>query len=202
MHWVFRTNLVLLALALFLLNAPDSAGAAEENEGDFDRLDRVTLLQEQAVAAVKARDWERAREFAEIVLTLDDSEFTAPSRLVLIRALEGEGNYAAALYELGQYTSLSISPSAARRAERIELRLQKLKSGERQVSQLRSRAPLGVKGSTQRPAAVAMLLGGLAATVTGSYFIGTDIFWSGQDVTSGTWAVIGTPLLVVGVGLD
>jgi len=191
----FLRPMVVVFLALSPVIAPSSLRA---QEGDFDQLERVQELQREALAAARGQDWDRARELAEVVLTLDDSEYTADSRLILVQALENERHFGAALYELRQYLDLSLSPRNLRRGEQIRKRLDSLRSAELS-------APSG-SGRSQRQArlasAVGVLLGGIALSVTGSYLIGVDVNWKVQGVPSGSWAAIGTPMLLGGVSLD
>jgi len=171
----------------------------QAEDGDFDQLERLLELQREALAAARVKDWDRARELAEVVLTLDDSEFTAGSRLILVQALESEHQYGAALYELKQYLDLpELSSGNLRRGERIQKRLNSLREAELAVGGASNRK----LGQPKVASAVGILLGGIALSVTGSYFIGVDINWQVQGVRSGTWAAIGTPLLAFGVSLD
>jgi hypothetical protein len=190
-----RLTLTVL-VALSALTAPS---VVQAEDGDFDQLERVLELQRQALAAARVKDWDRARLLAEVVLTLDDSEFTAGSRLILVQALESERQYGAALYELKQYLDLpQISPSNLRRGERIQKRLNSLRQAELAGGGGSNRK----LGQPKVASAVGVLLGGIALSVTGSYFIGVDLNWQAQGVRSGTWAAIGTPLLAFGVSLD
>ena len=194
MRLSFSILLVFLtATTVLTLSRP---GLAEE--GDFDQLERVQELQRSALAAARAAEWQRARELAEVVLTLDDSVFTADCRLILVKALEQERQLNAALYELGQFLVLPLSPTQARRGQRLKRRLERTRDlGE-------SRSVPGLNGSArpQLASGVGTLLGGVVLSVTGGYFIGVDIYWNSLDVPSGTWAAIGTPLLVGGLVLD
>jgi hypothetical protein len=212
-------QILITLLAISALLAPSAVQAADDDEedpwededteeeeqaqeGDFDQLERVLELQRQALAAARIKDWDRARLLAEVVLTLDDSEFTAGSRLVLVQALESEDQYGAALYELKQYLDLpQISPSNLRRGERIQKRLNSLREAELTGEPVSGRSNRKL-GQPKVASAVGVLLGGIALSVTGSYLIGVDINWQTQGVRSGTWAAIGTPLLAFGVSLD
>jgi len=191
-------SLLALLVSLIPLLAPSGLWA---QEGEFDQLERVQELQRQALMAVRAEDWDRARELAEVVLTLDDSEFTAESRLVLVQALENERQFGAALYELKQYLGLPLSPRDLRRGERIQKRLGAKREADL-VGQPLPRAKVVPVGQPKIASAVGVLLGGVAMSITGSYFIGVDLRWEQQGVRSGTWAAIGTPLLAFGVSLD
>ena len=190
----------LLAFLVVLVPSlvPSGVGA---QEGEFDQLERVQELQRQAVVAARSQDWDRARELAEVVLTLDDSEFTAESRLVLVQALENEGQFGAALYELKQYLGLPLSRRDLRRGERIQKRLGAKRTAELAGDPLPQRGSVMI-GQPKVAAAVGVLLGGVALSVTGSYLIGVDLRWEELGVRSGTWAAIGTPLLAFGVSLD
>lgn len=191
------------SLLAFVVVLTPLFGPAElqAQEGEFDQLERVEELQRQALAAARAADWDRARELAEVVLTLDDSEYTADSRLVLVEALEREGQFGAALYELKQYLALFLSPRDLRRGERIQKRLVAKREAELAGQRLPERRAV-MLGQQKVASAVGVLLGGVALSVTGSYFIGVDLRWQALGVESGTWAAIGTPLLVFGVSLD
>lgn len=184
----------LLCLVLLVLPLAAFRPALAE-EGDFDRLERVQTLQKEAIAASRSGDWRRARELAEIVLTLDDTVFTARSRLILVQSLEQEGQYEAALYELREYLDLPLSDTNRRRAQSLRRRLERL----------RDAGPVAPTRSVRVPgtqAGVPMLLGGIALSITGSYFIGMDLYWASKRVPSGTWAAIGTPMLLGGIALD
>ena len=189
----------LILTTLLALSAVVAPSVVQAEDGDFDQLERVLELQRQALAAARVKDWDRARLLAEVVLTLDDSEFTAGSRLILVQALESEHQYGAALYELKQYLDLpELSSGNLRRGERIQKRLNSLREAELAVGGASNRK----LGQPKVASAVGILLGGIALSVTGSYFIGVDINWQVQGVRSGTWAAIGTPLLAFGVSLD
>jgi hypothetical protein len=195
----FASTLAFSVLLGVLLPSTQHVAAAEE--GDFDQLDRVNELQQEARAAARAEDWVRARELAEVVLTLDDSVDTAESRLILVRALEQEDQFGAALYELRQFLELPLSSSLARRGERLRQRILRVEGANRAgMVDFRAGKPAvkrsGVAG------AVGVLLGGITMTVTGTYFIGVDLHWKSQDVRSGTWAALGTSLLLGGLSLD
>ena len=49
---------------------------------------------------------------------------------------------------------------------------------------------------------IGLLAGGAAPTIVGLWFIGSDARWAAEGVDSGTWAAIGTPLLVTGLVLE
>ena len=91
-----------------------------------------------------------------------------------------------------------LSSGNLRRGERIQKRLNSLREAELAVGGASNRK----LGQPKVASAVGILLGGIALSVTGSYFIGVDINWQVQGVRSGTWAAIGTPLLAFGVSLD
>ena len=191
------TTLVFLVVFLSSLGLAPGLSAGERVEGDLDRLDRVQELQREAMEASRSGDWPLARELAEIVLTLDDTEVTARSRLILVQALEKEGQYSAAQYELGQFLDLELSRANRRKGEQLKARIEHLRA-------LQSGTVLAPRPRSQptQAGAVGLLLGGVAMSVAGAYFVGTDISWSTKRVPSGTWAAIGTPLLVGGIGLD
>jgi len=195
----FASTLAFSVLLGMLLPFTQPMAAAEE--GDFDQLDRVSELQDEARAAARAKDWVRARELAEVVLTLDDSVHTADSRLILVRALEHDGQFGAALYELRQFLGLPISRTQARRGERLRQRIVRARGAD-QVGTFAVRRPQPPAKSVDVAGAVGVLLGGITMTVTGAYFIGVDLHWKSQDVRSGTWAAIGTSLLLGGISLD
>jgi hypothetical protein len=190
-----RGPIAALALILALSVAPGLARADGDGEGDFDRLDRADELTAQAMAAADAGDWVTAKQLAETVLTLDDSFATAQVRLVVVRALEREGLYDAALYEVRQYLALEIDDAQRVEGQEFERRIEAKQAGTwrapRRPGALRSQAP-----------GIAMVIGGAVPIVVGASFVGNDIHWQSQGVQSGTWAAIGTPLIVVGATLD
>ena len=192
-----RTLPFLLLVALFSLALGWSAAHAED--GDFDTLDRLQNLQLEARAAARAKDWAAARELAEIVLTLDDTEYTADTRLILVRSLEGQAQYGAAIYELKQYQSLDLPKAALRQADRLMRRLEMARTYERLSS---GEARLSLDDRKARAGAVSMLVGGVSLTATGAYFVGMDLYWASKNVSSGSWALIGGSLLGIGIGLD
>jgi hypothetical protein len=196
-------NITRLILATILALTPLlTPSAVKAEEGDFDQLERVRSLQRQALAAARGEDWDLARELAEVVLTLDDSAYTSDSRLILVQALEQERHFSAALYELKQYLDLPLLPRNLRRGQRLRQRLERLHDAELEGGLA---AGIGAGGSLGRPrvaSAVGILLGGIALSVTGGYFIGVDINWHSRGVPSGTWAVLGTPMLIGGISLD
>ncbi len=171
------------------------AGVRAE-DGDFDRLDRADELQDEALAAAEAGDWETARALAETVLTLDDSYATAPSRYVLVHALEAGESYEAALYELKRYLEVEGLDDADRRAaERAQERIEAKAAGTWR-GRGRALPPLGRRG------AIGLMIGGAAPLVLGATFVGADVRWASLGVQSGTWAAIGAPFLALGLTLD
>ena len=187
-------RLLALLLTLLALAAPGTSMATDE--GDFDRLDRADRLTDEAVAAARAGEWLRAKELAETVLTLDDSFATAEARWVLIQALEWESLYDAALYELSQYSALEGLPDGRlAEAGKLKTRLEGKRDGTWIPDPVRRRARHLAPG-------LALVIGGAVPLVVGASFVGNDIHWASQDVQSGTWAAIGTPLLLTGLALD
>ncbi len=183
----------LLLGALLVAAAPSQARA----EGvDFDAIDQADVLQKQALKAARAGNWALARQLAEEVLTLDVSFATAPSRLVLARALQQEKNFDGALYELRQLERLEGVPDkiaeevADLRAETEAMRAR----AERQAAR-----PSGV---AERNAGIGFLAGGAAPLVVGGIFVANDAHHAAQGTDSGTWAVIGAPVLATGVILE
>ena len=182
---------VLLLLATLALLLPRLTQA---EDGDFDRLDRADRLMDEAVAAAKAGEWLTAKELAETVLTLDDSFATAEARWVLIQALEWEGLYDASLYELSRYAALEGLPEERQgEAERLQARLVSKRDGTWRPG--RARAARLAPG-------IAMVAGGAVPLIVGLSFVGNDIHYASIGVESGTWAAIGTPLLITGLALD
>ena len=47
-----------------------------------------------------------------------------------------------------------------------------------------------------------MLAGGAAPTIIGLWFVGTDLNYASRGIESGSWAAIGTPLLITGLTLE
>lgn len=190
-------GLVLLTVLALLLPRPSLAAEPEGGgDGDFDRLDRADRLMDDAVAAAKAGDWLKAKELAETVLTLDDSFATAEARWVLIQALEWEGLYDAALYELQRYEALEgLAEDRIEEARRLEDRLESKRDGTWIPEPVRRRGRHLAPG-------IAMVIAGVVPLVVGISFIGNDIHWASTDVKSGTWAAIGTPLMITGLALD
>lgn len=188
--------LLLAALALLLPRTALAADPAEGDDGDFDRLDRADRLMDEAVAAAKAGDWLTAKELAETVITLDDSFATAEARWVLIQALEWEGLYDASLYELSRYESLEGLPEErVQEAERLRTRLEGKRDG--------SWRPGPGKGRASRLGpGIALVAGGAVPLIVGLSFVGNDIHHASTGVESGTWAAIGTPLMITGLALD
>lgn len=192
---VEMVRVLALLLTVAALVAPRPVLAAGD-EGDFDRLDRADRLTDEAVAAAKAGEWLRAKELAETVLTLDDSFATAEARWVLIQALEWESLYDAALYELSQYQALDGLPEERlAEAGRLKTRLESKRDGTWIPEPMRRR------GRHLGPG-IALVVGGAVPLVLGLSFVATDIHWASQDVESGTWAAIGTPLMITGLALD
>ncbi len=184
---------LVVGLGLALLLAPMPVLA---EDGDFDRLERADVMQEQALAAAEAGDWETARSLAEAVLTLDDSYATAPSRYVLVRALEYEKSYEAALYELKRYLEVEDLTEADRKAAlRARDRIEAKGAGTWRGRKQQARPPSARTG-------VALMIGGAATLVLGTGFVGVDVRWASLGVQSGTWAAIGAPLLAAGLALD
>ncbi len=81
------------------------------------------------------------------------------------------------------------APKDARRAER-----------QRQAAAQRATTPLASR--QQRAGGIGLLAGGAAPTIVGLWFIGSDARWAAEGVDSGTWAAIGTPLLITGLVLE
>ncbi len=187
-------GLLLLAALALLLPRPAPAADPAGDEGDFDRLDRADRLTDEAVAAAKAGDWLTAKELAETVLTLDDSYATAEARWVLIQALEWEGLYDASLYELQRYAALEGLPEdRLAEAERLRERLERKRDG--------TWRPGAGRGAQLGPG-IALIAGGAVPLIVGLSFVGNDIHHASVGVESGTWAAIGTPLLITGLALD
>lgn len=189
------SSLLLISVLSLALGVP----VVHAGDGDFDTLDRLQNLRVEARAAARAKDWVAARDLAEIVLTLDDTEYTADTRLVLVRALEGQGQYGAAIYELKQYQALDLPKAALQKAERLMRRLEMARTYERLSS---GEEGLSLDARKTRAAGVSLLVGGVSLTATGAYFIGMDLYWASKNVSSGSWALLGGSLLGVGIGLD
>ena len=169
-------------------------------DGAFDRLERADELQDLARIALDEGDWQRARELAETVLTLDTSQATAPVRLILAWVLEHEGQYDAALYELRQYLALELPEAGIEKGRRLEVRLR-----SRLGARSRSRTGGGdilLRARRDRAAAVSLLVAGVAPIVVGVGFVINDVRWARLGVDSGSWAAIGTPLALGGIALD
>jgi hypothetical protein len=166
---------------------------------DFDAIDQADVLQKQAIKAAREGNWKVARQLAEEVLTLDVSFATAPSRLVLARALQQEENYAGALYEIRQLERLEgvvdrlLDEVASLRAEIESIKAKE----ERQASRAASPSV-----APDRNVGIGLVAGGIAPVFLGGLFIGNDIHYASQDQESGTWAVMGAPILATGVILE
>lgn len=185
--------LVLSFLLALSVGAPLRAQEAGE-EGDFDRLDRADETVALAVAAADAGNWEEARRLAEEVMFLDDSYATAPARVVLVRALENEEAYDSALYELKQYLELPLTDEERASAERLGARLEARKAG----TYRRPRRPLDRNGRI----GLGLVLGGAVPAILGGSLLANDLHWASIGVQSGTWAAIGTPIMIVGLAID
>jgi len=132
--------------------------------------------------------------------------------MVLVQALDREHQYGAALYELRCYLDLDVSDEARTRAERILVRLEELKArgtrGDQRAKPRTERATSPPRARSKRASepslagAVGLLVGGAVPAAIGLGFVGTDVYWSSQQVESGTWAAIGVPLAAVGLALD
>ncbi len=185
--------LALLCLLALSVGTPVLADEAEE-EGDFDRLDRADETVRKAVEAADAGDWEEAKRLAEEVMFLDDSYATAPARIVLVPALEREEAYDSALYELKQYFGLPLTDSERAEGERLQARLEARKAG----TYRRPRRPM----SRNNRIGLGLVLGGAVPAIVGGSLLANDIHWAAVGVPSGTWAAIGTPVMIVGLAVD
>lgn len=177
-----------------LASAPTCALAA----GDFDSIDQADVLQKQAMQAAREGDWKLARKLAEEVLILDVSFATAPSRLVLARALQVDENFDGALYELRQLERLEGVDSRVLEdvaSLRTEIEVAKARA-EWEASRPARDEP------SDRGVGIGLLAGGAAPVVLGGFFLGNDINHAAQGEESGTWAVIGAPVLATGVILE
>lgn len=186
--------MVLLA-AVLLCAAPRVL--AQEVDG-FDAIDQADVLQKQAQKAADEGNWRLARKLAEEVLTLDVSFATAPARLVLIRALEAEENYDAALYELKQMDGIKgLEPEVLEQAAKLERRVRARRDGDYATAPVRTaRAP------APRGAGIGLMVGGAVPVVLGGVFVFNDVAHAAQGNESGTWAAIGVPVLGVGLALE
>jgi len=169
-----------------------AVGAGPAHAQDFDQLSEADTTMQAAIDAAEAGDWAEARRLAEIVLALDDSYATAPARSVLVQALENEGSLRSALYEARRYLELELKPDRRETGERIERRLTRLVEGGGTAVPTRSAKGPGI----------GLLIGGAAPIVAGGWFLGTDIQYAAQGTDSGTWAAIGTPMLITGAALE
>ncbi len=194
MEGVRRSLLVLLAAAL-LCAAPT---AHAQDVGGFDTIDQADVLQKQAQKAADEGNWRLARQLAEEVLTLDVSFATAPARLVLVRALEAEENYDAALYELKQFFRLKgLEPDVVEQGKRLERRVVARRDGDY------APAPtLRTRPAPPRGAGIGLMIGGGVPLVLGGVFVFNDVHHAVQGNDSGTWAAMGAPILGIGVALE
>ena len=183
-------GLLLVAGALAF---PSSRAVAGD---DFDAIDQADVLQKQAINAAREGNWKLARGLAEEVLTLDVSYATAPSRLVLARALQQDENYEGALYELRQLGRLEGVPDKL--VEEIALLRAETEAQLARAERLASRPP----PPPERAIGIGLLAGGAAPVLVGGVFVGNDMHHAAQDKESGTWAVIGAPLLATGLILE
>ncbi len=188
----YRIRLLVAVVALCL--AAPSVVLAQ----DFDAIDQADVLQKQALKAAREGNWKVARQLAEEVLILDVSFATAPSRIVLARALQKEDNYAGALYELRQLERLDgvedrfLEDGAALRAEVESQQARAQRQAERKA------AP----AVPERSVGIGLIAGGVAPVVVGGLFVGSDVHYASQGTESGTWAVMGAPILATGIVLE
>jgi hypothetical protein len=66
----------------------------------------------------------------------------------------------------------------------------------------RGRSAAAMRVRQQRGAGLALVVGGIAPLLLGGWFIGTDASYASQGVDSGTWAAMGTPMMVGGAVLE
>ncbi len=167
--------------------------ARADDDVDFDLVVAADTKVADAQAAAAAGDWETARELAEEALALDDSLATAPARLILVEALRLDGALDSALYELNSYLALPLTPEARADAERLDDEL------SREVARQERRSARRVPS---KGAGIGLLVGGAIPVAGGAYLLGNDIAHLSQGTESGTWAIIGSPTLAVGLVLE
>ena len=185
-HWLLAGAFLLAAVA-----GPGHACAQ-----DFDAIDQADVLQKRAIAAAKEGNWALARQLAEEVLTLDVSFATAPSRLVLARALQKEQNFPGALYELRQLEQLEGV------SDKLLDEVADLKAETEAMQAREERLAARPEGPPDRGVGIGMLAGGAAPLIVGGVFVFNDVHHAAQQQESGTWAVIGGPILATGIVLE
>ncbi len=191
-----RSRLRLFAGLLLLSGALAPSVAHAQDADDFDTIDQADVLQKQAIKAAREDNWKLARQLAEEVLTLDVSYATAPSRLVLARALQKDENFEGALYELRQLERLEGVPDKV--VEEVAEMRAETEALKARAERLASRAA----PNPNRNIGIGLLAGGAAPVLVGGLFVGNDMHHAAQQEDSGTWAVIGAPLLATGVILE
>ncbi len=209
----------VLAACVAVGLGPWTAVQAQDGDVDFDDIDLDALqptandaatLQDQAIAAAVDARWDVARDKAQAALALDTSVATAQSRLVLARALEALGDEPQALRELDTYLALPLLDSdRAKGVEARERLVGNLHARDRRAAEARetarrraARTTLPLAAQQQRGGAIGMLAGGAVPTILGAWFLGTDLNYASRGIESGTWAAIGTPLLITGLTLE
>lgn len=135
---------------------------------------------------------------------------TAQSRLVLARALEALGDLDKALREVDTYLALPLlERDEAKGTDTRERIVAGLRTRERWAASAldaskreAERANVPVALRQRRAGAIGMLAGGAVPTILGLWFVGTDLNYASRGIESGSWAAIGTPLLITGLTLE
>lgn len=203
---------VFAALLIVALSAP--AQGQEEDDIDLDAVETLqedaATLQAQAIAAAVDERWEVAITKARAALVLDTTVATAQSRLVLARALEAIGQLEDALDEVETYLALPLLERDEAKGEdtraRIVARLRARDRAEqdaREAERRRAeRASIPTPLRQRRYGGIGLMAGGAVPTVLGLWFVGTDLNYASRGIESGTWAAIGTPLLITGLAME
>lgn len=208
-----------LAILLACCTLWASPAVGQEDDIDLDAIDNAAALQSDAIAAAIEGRWDDAKALAEQALMQEASITTAQARLVLARAHEALGDLEAAKRQVENFLALPLLERDRARGKEVKARIESAlaKGGsagsddrqlaapqeqrrENEAATPRSTAPLAVR--QQRAGGISLLAGGAAPTIVGLWFIGSDARWAAEDVDSGTWAAIGTPLLVTGLVLE
>ncbi len=180
-----------------------SEARAEPNSDATDaNEDLFAQIQLGAVEAMMEGDWPTAEQRARAALAIDGGPRASQARLVLIRALEQRGAVVEALSELDVLLGLKLLPQHRSKGEEIKQRLT-ARAPQPTLEESATTGPVGpVSAKTRKATGIGLVAAGAAPLVVGTMFVSWDIGFAAQDVESGTWALIGTPLLVTGIAAE